>query len=64
MTEKLLPTYLIRTDRSIDQNTTLIVRQDGKNDNTRIEIDKGDRDGCHLLPVLFTLTKSSKIDFR
>jgi hypothetical protein len=56
MTEKGLPTHLIRTVKSIYQNTTIIQRKDRMNDNTQ---------SLTRLPfVTGTLTESSKIGCR
>jgi hypothetical protein len=46
MAEKGLPGHLISTVRSMQQNTIIIIRKDGVNTNTPIEIIDGIRQEC------------------
>jgi hypothetical protein len=55
MYEKGCATQLIRTVQSMHQNATIIIRKDKVNDNTPIGINKGVREGCPLLSVLFNI---------
>jgi hypothetical protein len=55
MAEKGSPIHLIRTAKSMYQNTAIIIRKDKINDNTLIEINKGVRHGCPFALILFNI---------